>query len=38
LVDSIVDAQNKNILVRVNMLENEPAVKVGMFAEIALKK
>ncbi|MBN7773982.1 efflux RND transporter periplasmic adaptor subunit [Clostridium aminobutyricum] len=38
LVDTIVDAQNKNILVRVNMLENDPAVKVGMFAEIALKK
>lgn len=38
LVDSIVDAQNKNILVRVNMLENDPAIKVGMFAEIALKK
>ncbi|MHC1724318.1 MAG: efflux RND transporter periplasmic adaptor subunit [Aminipila sp.] len=38
LVDPVVDAQNKNILVRVNMLENDPAVKVGMFAEIAVKK
>ncbi|QIB70165.1 efflux RND transporter periplasmic adaptor subunit [Aminipila butyrica] len=36
LVDSVVDAQNKNILVKVNMLENDAAVKVGMFAEIAL--
>ncbi|WP_312653438.1 efflux RND transporter periplasmic adaptor subunit [Aminipila sp.] len=38
LVDPVVDAQNKNILVRVNMLENDSAVKVGMFAEIAVKK
>ncbi|QAT43381.1 efflux RND transporter periplasmic adaptor subunit [Aminipila luticellarii] len=38
LVDPVVDSQNKNILVKVNMLENDPAVKVGMFAEIALKK
>ncbi|QHI72966.1 efflux RND transporter periplasmic adaptor subunit [Aminipila terrae] len=38
LVDTVVDAQNKNILVKVSMLENDPAVKVGMFAEIALKK
>lgn len=36
LVDSVVDSQNKNILVKVNMLENDAAVKVGMFAEIAL--
>lgn len=38
LVDPVVDAQNKNILVRVNMLENNSSIKVGMFAEIALKK
>lgn len=38
LVDPVVDAQNKNILVRVNMLENDSSIKVGMFAEIALKK
>ena len=37
-VDPVVDAQNKNILVKVKLLEDDPALKVGMFAEIALKK
>lgn len=37
-IDPVVDAQNKNILVKVKLLEDDPALKVGMFAEIALKK
>lgn len=35
-VDPVVDAQNKNILVKVKLLEDDPGLKVGMFAEIAL--
>ena len=37
MIDPVVDAQNKNILVKVKLLEDDPALKVGMFAEIALK-
>lgn len=38
VVNPIVDAGNKNILVKIKLLDDDPALKVGMFAEIALKK
>jgi multidrug resistance efflux pump len=38
VVDAVVDAKSKSILVKVALSENDPAIKVGMLAEIALKK
>lgn len=38
MIDPVVDAQNKNILVKVKLVDDDPALKVGMFAEIALKE
>jgi HlyD family secretion protein len=38
MIDPVVDAQNKNILVKVKLTDDDPALKVGMFAEIALKE
>lgn len=38
MIDPVVDSKNKNILVKVKLLEDDPALKVGMFAKIAIKK
>lgn len=38
MVSTVVDANSKSIPVRVALSEQDPAIKVGMFAEIALKK
>lgn len=38
VVNPIIDAGNKNILIKIKLLDDDPALKVGMFTEIALKK
>lgn len=37
-VDEIIDSKNKSIFVKAKLAETDPAIKVGMLAEIALKK
>lgn len=37
-VGTVVDAKSKSILVKVGLSETDPALKVGMLAEVAVKK